>query len=75
MDLEDILTCCICLDTVVDPKALPCQHTFCRHPCLQNLIQNNSVLCPICRETFPVPVDGFPTNYIMKQSELSNIEN
>lgn len=73
MDLEDILTCCICLDTVVAPKTLPCQHTFCKDPCLQSLIQNESVLCPLCRNTFAVPVNGFPTNYVMEQCDVSDI--
>lgn len=35
--LADLLSCSICLETLIRPKALPCQHTFCYDPCLKNI--------------------------------------
>lgn len=43
---------------------LSCGHTFCSS-CLQNLLKNNSISCPECRTTAPVPVGvvGLTKNY------------
>src|SRR5271163_1546394 len=81
--ISDIITCSICLETLKEPKQLPCIHTFCFH-CLQSLCKDNDpgdeVPCPLCRKLFVVPAGGIEdltTNFFMiqllqvKQSEIS----
>lgn len=36
--LEQLLTCCICLDRFRNPKLLPCQHSVCMEPCMEGLV-------------------------------------
>ena len=65
--LESLLLCPVCLDRYNNPRILPCQHTFCRFPCLQGLInsQTRSIKCPECRSEHRIPPsgpDGFPSN-------------
>ncbi|WAQ94310.1 NHL1-like protein [Mya arenaria] len=60
--IQELLRCPICLDRFNTPKLLPCQHTFCESPCLQ---QFHRIKCPECREEHRVPyagVSAFPTN-------------
>ncbi|XP_064648330.1 RING finger protein nhl-1-like [Lineus longissimus] len=66
--IEQLLKCPVCLDRFNQPKILPCQHTFCKSPCLQGLIlssNNRFIKCPECRAQHLVPregIDGFATN-------------
>lgn len=65
--IQQRLTCPVCLDRYKQPKLLPCQHSFCLSPCLVNLVDRVSrrLKCPECRVQHPVPVngvDGFPNN-------------
>ena len=60
----------VCLDRYNQPRILPCQHTFCRVPCLQGLVdrRTHSLSCPECRAEHRVPYngpDGFPPNLII----------
>ena len=55
--LEEQLTCPICLEQFINPKILPCFHSFCLH-CLQGvapeLVEGNLRLpCPTCRSPCP----------------------
>ncbi|XP_019622407.1 PREDICTED: putative GPI-anchored protein pfl2 [Branchiostoma belcheri] len=67
---EDILSCPICYDHLTEPKALPCQHTYCCS-CLQALARrakNGQIHCPECGKMVVIPKDGvqaFPTNYLV----------
>ncbi|XP_070565829.1 RING finger protein nhl-1-like [Ptychodera flava] len=65
--IEELLNCAICLDRYTRPKILPCQHTFCQRPCLENLIdiRTRKIKCPECRREHKLPVNGtngFPNN-------------
>ncbi|CAK8692606.1 uncharacterized protein LOC143463458 [Clavelina lepadiformis] len=56
--LEQLITCPVCLDRFKVPKILPCQHTFCLKPCLQNLVVDKKIRCPQCRSTHFLPRQG-----------------
>ena len=63
-NLHEEVSCSVCKSTFVDPKILPCFHTFCVH-CL-NEIQRTSgirgeIICPECRRKFEVPGSGNPS--------------
>ncbi|XP_077555540.1 tripartite motif containing protein thin isoform X1 [Haemaphysalis longicornis] len=65
--LEQLLTCAICLDRYRNPKLLPCQHSFCADPCLEGLqdYARRQIKCPECRAETRIPYNGvqtFPTN-------------
>jgi tripartite motif-containing protein 71 len=66
--IEQLLKCPVCLDRFNQPKILPCQHTFCKTPCLRGLISSSNsrfIKCPECRAQHLVPregIDGFATN-------------
>ncbi|XP_066302978.1 RING finger protein nhl-1-like [Branchiostoma lanceolatum] len=65
--IEQLLTCPVCLDRYKRPKILPCQHTFCQDPCLQQLADpvRRKVKCPECRAMHNIPpkgISGFPNN-------------
>lgn len=71
---EDHLTCTICFQTFLKPKALPCLHTFCEG-CLQDYVSgrnfdaDGAFDCPICRARVQIPsegIRGFPDNHLLK---------
>ena len=57
------LECSVCLDTYTDAKLLPCFHSFCTK-CLERLVvqdhDGDSLTCPNCRRTTPLPPAGVP---------------
>ena len=71
-DLEITTKCPVCLETVKDPKTLPCLHLFCL-TCLDNLASNgrrrrqHDISCVICDTSIPIPVENtlrdFPTSF------------
>lgn len=65
--LHEELTCPICLDKLKQPKFLPsCGHTFCKD-CLQTLVRNERLSCPVCRRDsaiFQNKVDLLANNYL-----------
>ncbi|NXG73259.1 TRI59 protein, partial [Baryphthengus martii] len=77
--LEEELTCSICYSLFVDPRVLPCSHTFCRN-CLEGVVQlsNNFAIwrplriplkCPNCRSVVEIPANGIeslPVNFALK---------
>ncbi len=52
--------CAICLETFCDPRALPCQHEFCRE-CLEQCVVSSqdkkTLICPTCREEVNISKD------------------
>ena len=72
-EVESITKCSVCMDMMVDPKSLPCLHSFCLK-CLENYgqvrQQNIKVPCPMCRREFIVPYGGFeklPNSFVCSQ--------
>nr|XP_033780879.1 E3 ubiquitin-protein ligase TRIM56 [Geotrypetes seraphini] len=63
---KDFLTCKICLEQYTKPKILSCLHTYCE-ACLEELIANNQLRCPECREeiTLPEAVRSLKTNFFI----------
>ena len=55
--------CPLCLETVNDPKTLPCLHSFCLH-CLDKLATfarrqlQGTIKCPVCLTLFQIPQEG-----------------
>ncbi|XP_078600134.1 uncharacterized protein LOC144875168 [Branchiostoma floridae x Branchiostoma japonicum] len=66
--IQEELTCSICLELFKQPKALPCQHTYC-YNCLLDCARRSSPLkCPNCRHIVnlsPEGVEGLPDNYLI----------
>lgn len=68
---QDVDSCPICFDTLMDPCSLTCGHTFCEL-CLATVWKTEagnwnenprSILCPTCRN----PTESFPqVNYAMR---------
>ncbi|EDQ90399.1 uncharacterized protein MONBRDRAFT_24134 [Monosiga brevicollis MX1] len=50
--VDNMITCCICLDTMFEPVRAPCNHTFCR-VCLRRLLEYEGATpsCPKCRSS------------------------
>ena len=55
-DVPDIYLCAVCMEHLLDrnPRYLSCHHSFCQQ-CLQQLINNGQLSCPICRAVTAVP--------------------
>ena len=49
--IMDLFECSVCFNDILDrsPRILSCLHSFCTE-CLQQLINNNKINCPTCRE-------------------------
>ena len=71
--LEEQLTCAICLHLYINPKTLPCLHSFCQQ-CLEGLPVNNQghkyfISCPTCRRYTQLPrstgAADFPTAFLI----------
>ena len=62
-NLNEEVSCSVCMSTFTDPKILPCFHTFCLH-CLNELQRTSGkhgeITCPECRRKFQVPGSGYP---------------
>ena len=75
-ELDEVLSCQICLETYTQPVTLPCIHAFCIK-CLENYVTSivgdgkvdGAIFsCPTCRRETVVPDDGidrFPPNYFI----------
>lgn len=66
---DQAVICSICLEEYVDPKLLPCFHTFCVE-CLEQHAGRTTTSghfpCPQCRQSVKLPgkgVQGFQTNF------------
>ena len=72
--LADILSCPVCLEEYEEngshvPRMFPCNDTVCES-CIKQLIKNNKLVCPECREEYQAPNKErsfFQNKYIMVQ--------
>jgi tripartite motif-containing protein 56 len=44
--LEELITCTLCLDHLKDPRILPCSHTFC-YQCIRQFVKDGQFNCPL----------------------------
>ena len=71
-NLEQQLTCPVCLDRYTQPRTLPCLHSFC-HGCLGRFPveikeDKHFITCPVCRQTTQQPdkgVSGFQSAFLI----------
>ena len=74
-NLREELSCTVCLDPFIDPKQLPCLHSFCL-VCLQGLLKTsgvrNAVKCPICQRVCNIP-DGGNLNHLPTSFYLNSM--
>ena len=66
-ELEQQLTCPVCLDIYTNPKSLHCLHSFCQH-CLEGLPVNPQgnkyyIKCPTCRTSTELPEPTGPAAF------------
>ena len=67
MDVQQLFTvlkkeaeCSLCLDTVNNPKTLPCMHSFClecldKHANFARRQLQATIKCPVCQTSFQIP--------------------
>ena len=71
--VEELLKCQICLKQIRRPKMLPCQHSFCKEPCLEIIAKSSqkfgsNLECFVCHKIHQIPnggVGGFPDNLLL----------
>jgi len=61
MDARSLFICNICNDYLSEPMSLPCHCTVCKHHLNQDTIE-----CKFCNETFNLPHDGIRENKRIK---------
>ena len=67
----NFLNCSICFEIYRDPRALPCQHGFCREcleQCLESSEDKETLVCPVCREEVKLTkerVDKLPVHFLV----------
>ena len=69
---NELLKCSICLNTFINPKVLPCMHTFCLK-CIgshhtETKGEKSKLVCPLCRGECDIPEGGLsnlPRNYFV----------
>ena len=58
---SNFLICRVCLEPHRDPRALPCQHGFCREcleQCVSSSTDKRTLFCPTCREVLKISKEG-----------------
>uniref|UniRef100_A0A8C8XL46 RING-type E3 ubiquitin transferase n=1 Tax=Panthera leo TaxID=9689 RepID=A0A8C8XL46_PANLE len=60
--------CLICLEILIEPVTLPCNHTLCNQ-CFQSTIEKASLCCPFCRRWI-----SSWTRYHARRNSLVNTE-
>ncbi|XP_037693556.1 E3 ubiquitin-protein ligase RNF168 [Choloepus didactylus] len=60
--------CQICVEILIEPVTLPCNHTLC-NPCFQSTVEKANLCCPFCRRR----VSSW-TRYHTRRNSLVNLE-
>ncbi|XP_006869499.1 PREDICTED: E3 ubiquitin-protein ligase RNF168-like [Chrysochloris asiatica] len=60
--------CLICMEILIEPVTLPCNHTLC-NPCFQSTVEKANLCCPFCRRR----VSSW-TRYHTRRNSLVNME-
>ncbi|KAL2804943.1 E3 ubiquitin-protein ligase RNF168 [Daubentonia madagascariensis] len=60
--------CQICVEILIEPVTLPCNHTLC-NPCFQSTVEKANLCCPFCRRR----VSSW-TRYHTRRNSLVNME-
>ena len=80
--MDSLLDCPICMETLTTPVCLTCGHTFCLQ-CITDHAQTfggypineERFDCPICRQTVEIPdggIENLPRNYLAEQMKEKN---
>jgi len=67
--LRDLTDCSICYSTLLEPKILPCGHTYCL-TCVTRIYEANSEVyfdCPECRAVHSIHPQQIPTDFKLKK--------
>ena len=51
--LDELINCPICFEKFVNPKILPCHHTFC-DACVIKMEKGHCIECPMDRKVFEI---------------------
>eukprot|EP01119_Soliformovum_irregulare_P002811 TRINITY_DN13072_c0_g1_i1.p1 TRINITY_DN13072_c0_g1~~TRINITY_DN13072_c0_g1_i1.p1 ORF type:complete len:468 (-),score=87.85 TRINITY_DN13072_c0_g1_i1:21-1424(-) len=71
LTVAEEVKCPLCLTYFTQPVILPsCNHAFCTS-CLESVVNENQVVCPLCRKTCRLPEGGLKS--IQRNTTLSNI--
>lgn len=63
--LDDKLSCSICLEVFSDPRNLGCHHTFC-FKCITKILKDSKINCPICRVEMKIEEPKLlPRNFVV----------
>ena len=71
--INDVAECPMCTNTMVDPKILPCVHSFCFKcikQCWKDERPGEEVPCPMCGSNFSIPDGGLadlPKNFFIEK--------
>jgi len=82
--LDEVTECPICTEVYVDPRVLPCIHTYCLK-CIEGYSidkkPGDKLPCPLCRKEFVIPSNGlaelpknFFVNKLLHVKEISTVE-
>ncbi|XP_051888941.1 tripartite motif-containing protein 65-like [Pristis pectinata] len=67
LDLEEKLSCAICLELFTEPVTTPCGHSFCLRCLRDHLGRQRLPDCPACRTAFGRPPEQLAKNLVLAE--------